>query len=186
VRSVKIVVSFIVTVILFGCASTSMTRFKDPDYQNAHFKRVLIIAITNNFGDRQKLESKMVKAFSIVGIYALESYKLFPPTRDLTNKEKANLLHHNNMDALLLMSPGTNGVSSYYVPITSSTTTTEGNIQVSGHTGYYSQESTTTHQGGYTLHKPWANFQTKLIDASNGKTVWIASSFSSGNPKFDS
>ena len=158
-----------------------MTSFKDPDYQNAEFKRILVVANTNDLEDRQKLESKMVEAFSEIGVYALESYKLFPPTRELTDEEKVDLLLKNNIDAFISISVGESGVSEVYIPQTSSTTKTEGNVNVYGNTARYKEKSTTTYQGGYTLNKPWAKFETKLYDVSNGQMAWIASSFTGGN-----
>lgn len=180
-NSIKYFINFGFLLFLFGCASTRMTSFKDPDYQNTEFKRMLVVANTNDLEDRQKLEFKMVEAFSEAGVYALESYKLFPPTRELTDEEKVDLLLKNDIDAFISISVGESGVSEVYVPQTSSTTKTKGEVNVYGNTARYKEKSTTTYQGGYTLNKPWAEFETKLYDVSNGQMAWIASSFTSGN-----
>ena len=166
---------------LVSCASTRMTSFKDPDYQKAEFKRILIVANTNNLEDRQKLESKMVEAFSDIGVFAMESFRLFPPTRELTDEDKVDLLLKNNIDAFISISVGESGVDEIYVPQTSSTTKTKGEVNVYGNTAHYKEKSTTTYQGGYTLNKPWAEFETKLYDVSNGQMAWISSSFTKGN-----
>lgn len=173
--------SFFVILFLISCASTRMTSFKDPDYQKAEFKRILVVANTNDLEDRQKLESKMVEKFSDIGVFALESYRLFPPTRDLSEEEKVELLLKNNIDAFISISVGESGVSEVYVPQTSSTTKTKGSVSVYGNTAEYEEKSTTTYQGGYTLKKPWAEFETRLYDVSNGQMAWIASSFTGGN-----
>ena len=180
-NSIKYFINLGFLLFLFGCASTRMTSFKDPDYQSTKFKRILVVANTNDLEDRQKLESKMVEAFSDIGVYAMESFRLFPPTRELTDEEKVNLLLKNDIDAFISISVGESGVSEVYVPQTSSTTKTEGNVSVYGNTARYKEKSKTTYQGGYTLNKPWAEFETKLYDVSNGKMAWIASSFTGGN-----
>lgn len=180
-NSIKYFINLGFLLFLFGCASTRMTSFKDPDYQNTKFKRILVVANTNDLEVRQKLEFKMVEAFSEAGVYALESYKLFPPTRELTDEEKVDLLLKNDIDAFLLISVGESGVSEVYVPQTSSTTKTKGEVNVYGNTARYKEKSKTTYQGGYTLYKPWAEFETKLYDVSNGQMAWIASSFTGGN-----
>lgn len=180
-NSIKYFINIGFLLFLFGCASTRMTSFKDPDYQNTEFKRILVVANTNDLEDRQKLEFKMVEAFSEAGVYALESYKLFPPTRELTDEEKVDLLLKNDIDAFISISVGESGVSEVYVPQTSSTTKTKGEVNVYGNTARYKEKSTTTYQGGYTLNKPWAEFETKLYDVSNGQMAWIASSFTGGN-----
>lgn len=168
-------------IILVGCASTRMTSFKDPDYQKAEFKRILVVANTNDLEDRQKLESKMVEEFSNIGLFALESFRLFPPTRELTDEDKVELLLKNDIDAFISISIGESGVDEVYVPQTSSTTKTKGEVNVYGNTARYKEKSTTTYQGGYTLNKPWAEFETKLYDVSNGQMAWISSSFTKGN-----
>jgi len=168
-------------IILVGCASTRMTSFTDPDYQKAEFKRILVVANTNDLEDRQKLESKMVEEFSNIGVFALESFRLFPPTRELTDEDKVELLLKNDIDAFISISVGESGVREVYVPQTSSTTKTKGNVNVYGNTATYKEKSTTTYQGGYTLNKPWAEFETQLYDVSNGQMAWIATSFTGGN-----
>jgi hypothetical protein len=180
-KFIKYSIYLLMAFILVSCASTKMTSFKDPDYQNAKFKRILIVANTNDLQDRQKLESKMVEAFTENGVFALESYKLFPPTRELTDEEKVDLLLKNDIDAFISISVGESGVDEVYVPQTSSTKKTKGEVNVYGNTARYNEKSTTTYQGGYTLNKPWAKFETKLYDVSNGQMAWISSSFTKGN-----
>jgi len=180
-RFIQCYISFFIILFLVSCASTRITSFKDPDYQNKDFNRILIVANTNDLEDRQKLESKMVEEFSNIGIYALESIRLFPPTSELTDEDKVELLLKNNIDAFISISVGESGVSEVYVPQTSSATKTKGNVSVYGNTATYKEKSTTTYQGGYTLNKPWAEFETKVYDVSNGQMAWIASSFTGGN-----
>lgn len=180
-KSMKYFISLFVAFLIVSCASTKMTSFKDPDYQKAEFKRILIVANTNDLEDRQKLESKMVEELSNIGVFALESFRLFPPTRELTDEEKVNLLLKNDIDAFISISVGESGVDEVYVPQTSSTTKTKGEVNVYGNTARYKEKSTTTYQGGYTLNKPWAEFETKLYDVSNGQVAWISSSFTKGN-----
>ncbi len=180
-KSTRYFISLLCSILLVGCASTKMTSFKDPDYQKVEFKKILIVANTNDLGNRQKLESKMVEEFSDIGVFALESFRLFPPTRDLTDDEKVELLLNSNIDAFISISVGESGEKEVYIPKTSTTTETKGKVNVYGNTATYKEESTTTNQGGYTVTKPWAEFETKLFDVSNGRMVWIATSFTGGN-----
>lgn len=180
-KLIKYSISLFMILFLVSCASTRMTSFKDPDYQKAEFKRILVVANTNDLEDRQKLESKMVEAFSEIGVFAMESFRLFPPTRELNDEDKVELLLKNDIDAFISISVGESGVDEVYVPQTSSTTKTKGEVNVYGNTARYKEKSTTTYQGGYTLNKPWAEFETKLFDVSNGQMAWIASSFTGGN-----
>lgn len=54
-------------------------------------------------------------------------------------------------------------------------------MSVYGNRATYHEKSKTTTYGGYTITKPWAQFDAKLFDVSNGQNAWIASTFSGGN-----
>jgi hypothetical protein len=176
-----IAVGLITLFSLFGCASTKMTSFKDPAFQSVSFKRILVVANTSDLEWRRKIEARMVQAFREVGVFAIEGVQLFPPTRELTDDEKVNILLQNNIDAYVSVSVGESGVKEVYVPPTGSTTKTEGKVRVSGNQADYEEKSTTRIHGGYTLSKPWADFETKLFDVSSGQNAWLASSHTGGN-----
>lgn len=180
-KLIKNAIFLFIIFFLSDCASTSITSFKDPDYKKADFKRILVVVNSSDLGNRLKLETKMAEEIRKVGIFAMESYQLFPPTREIGDEDKVKLLIDNNIDSFISISVGESGVDNVYIPPTSSITKTEGNVNVYGNQASYEEKSKTTYQGGYTLSKPWAEFNTKLYDVSNGRMVWIASSFTGGN-----
>jgi len=171
----------IAIVLLAGCATTKMTSFKDPAFQSISFKRILVVANTSDLEWRRKIETRMVKSFQDIGVFAIEGVQLFPPTREPTADEKVDILIKNKVDAYVSVSVGESGVKEEYVPSTESTTKTKGSVRVSGDRADYAEKSTTKVDGGYTLSKPWAGFQTKLFDVSSGQNAWVASSFTGGN-----
>jgi len=67
------------------------------------------------------------------------------------------------------------------MPVTSTSTKTEGNVNVYGNNAKYKEKSKTTYQGGQTYSKPWADYEANLYDVSNGKMAWIASAHTKGN-----
>lgn len=164
-----------------GCASTSMTSFTDPAYRATNFSRVLVVVNLSDLQWRQRIESRMVEEFRDKGIFALEGMNLFPPTRDLTDEQKVDLLLQNGIDSYLVIGVGETGTQQVYIPQTGSSTKKEGNVSVYGNTATYREKSTTTTYGGYTVSKPWANFDAKLFDVSNGQNAWVASAFTGGN-----
>ncbi|MBN1397199.1 MAG: hypothetical protein JXA06_04120 [Bacteroidetes bacterium] len=180
----KIIILILYTSLLigfFGCASTNITSFIDPDYKTTNFTRVLIIANLSDLQWRQQIESRLVQEFRDNGIFALEGINLFPPTREFTEQEKIDLLIQNKIDSYILIDVGETGTEQVYIPQTGSSTKTEGSVSVHGKTTTYSEETRTTNYGGYTVSKPWAKFDAKLFDVSNGQNAWIASAFTSGN-----
>ncbi|GIU70438.1 MAG: hypothetical protein KatS3mg002_1674 [Candidatus Woesearchaeota archaeon] len=180
-KSFGFICCFISFLFFSGCASTNITSFKDPDYENAKFNKILVLANTTDLSDRKELESYMVSEFSNFGIIAMESFRLFPPTRNLSDQEMIDLLLKNHIDAIITINVGESGVEEVYIPRTGSETKTKGQVNTYGNTANYKEKSTTTYYGGYTQKKPWAEFETKLFDVSNGNLVWIASSFTGGN-----
>ena len=84
-----------------GCASTKMTSFTDPDYRQTTFKRILILANTSDLERRLYFESTMAKVLLDVGVVAIEGFKLFPPTRNLTPERKVELLIQDSIDSYL-------------------------------------------------------------------------------------
>ena len=177
----SVIFLFFLSILLSNCASTKLTSFKDPEYDSANFKRILVVVNTSDLEKKLQLESAMVKALKETGIYAIEGFNLFPPTREFTDEEMVARLIENKIDAYISVLVGESGIEEVYVPPTSSTTQTKGNISVLGNTATYEEKTRTTYQGGYTLDKPWAEFETKLYDVSNGRTVWISASYTGGN-----
>jgi len=74
-----------------------------------------------------------------------------------------------------VITPGSAGSSSGYVPPTYTTSCTAWN-SYSGCT-----QVTTNQVGGYNYSKPWAKFSTQLYDAESGAAVWIATATTGGN-----
>jgi hypothetical protein len=153
---------------LAGCATTKLTSFKDPDYGQKEFKRILVIAATGDLEKKFNLETSMVEALTSAGIYAVEGHKLFPPTRDFTDEEKTDINLKNNIDAHLVINVKGLGDKEEYVPIWGANTVTDG------------ATSQTNYHGGYNTEKPWGEFETVLYDAANGKKAWIATSLTEG------
>ena len=149
-----------------GCASTSMTSFTDPSYRSTSFSRLLVIANLSDLQWRQRLERRLVQEFRENGIFAMEGMNLFPPTRDLTDQEKIDLLIQNQIDSYIVVGVGEIGTQQVYIPQTGSSTKTEGSVSVYGNIATYREKSKTTAYGGYTVSKPWAQFDAKLFDVT--------------------
>lgn len=176
--------SVVAGVLLFlsGCASTSVTAYKDPNFASKTYESLAIYANTENLEWRQSLEQTMVAEINKRGGYAVPSMSLIPPTRDYEPGEAARILfRENNIGGLITIKVGDSGVQQQWIPQTGSTTTSSGTVSTYGNTGTYSGTSSTTYQGGYNVNKPWAKMSTELIDLESGKKVWVASSHTGGN-----
>ena len=67
------------------------------------------------------------------------------------------------------------------VPVTGSTTTTDGSMNFSGNTAYYRETSQTRYQGGYTISKPWSKIKTRVVDLRTSRTAWLGDAETRGN-----
>ncbi|HEX2983979.1 MAG TPA: hypothetical protein VHO28_10600 [Ignavibacteriales bacterium] len=155
---------------LAGCAtaSTSVTSYKDPDYEQKEFKKVLITVNTKDLEEKFAIETRLVKDLALAGVSAVEGNKLFPPTRSFTDEEKTASMLENEIDAFIVITPEEFGVKENYVPVSESKKYVDG-------------EFVKTYEGGYKEDKPWAEYETALFDVSNGKKVWMATSSTQGN-----
>lgn len=164
-----------------GCASTKITSFTDPDYTKSVFHRVLVIANSERLDARLGLEDMMVKEFSKKKIFAIQSYKLLPPTRYISDSLKIEILLKNNIDSYISIFFGGKGIEQEYIPPLRNSTSSHGTISVSGNTATINTTSTTTNNQGVTISKPWAEFDTRFFDVANGRIIWMANTFTGGN-----
>ncbi|MGO9830704.1 MAG: hypothetical protein ACLPJH_11235 [Myxococcaceae bacterium] len=174
---------FAAAVLVASCASTKTTSFQDPEFRGRPFTRLVVLyANPLSLSGRQNVETHMVAALRDRGIYAVWGLSVFPPTRDMSPEEMSRALQVGGFDGLLVISRTGTGVQQTYVPPTTSTTTTTGTITSYGYgSASYSGTSTTYTPPGQTINRPWANFDTKVVDVATGRTAWIASAFTGGN-----
>jgi hypothetical protein len=159
-----------------GCASTSMTSFRDPSFATKAFHRILIVSPFADLESRTKSESRFVECFSRYAVEGISSIRVFMPTRTYTNEELSKLLSENGIDGVLLVTLADAYTAQTYVPTSSST---YGQATLSGNTINYS--AYTQQYGGYYISKPRVRYDLRLYDVSTGNTAWVASSLTRGN-----
>jgi hypothetical protein len=158
-----------------GCARTSMSSMPSPDLGGRHYHSILVVAAFADLGIRRETEDRFVSASSDGHFRFVPSYQVFFPGRQYTPEETGALLRKHAIDATLVIFPGQSGATSGYIPPT----------YTSGCTMWSSEggcaQVTTTQTGGYSYHKPWAQFTAQLYDATSGTGVWVASATTGGN-----
>jgi hypothetical protein len=167
-----------------GCArmnaSTDLTRVKDPAYANLAFRRAAVFADAPSLQQRRLIEDAVVFELARAGFAVRPSIEILPPTRDYTPEERVQALLAAKMDGIIVVA-GESGVTSVYVPVTETRTTTTGDVVVQGNTAQYRETARTDHQGGYTITKPWAKITTRVIDLRGGRVAWLAETDTRGN-----
>jgi hypothetical protein len=86
---------------LAGCASTSLTSYRDLAFADAQFGKVAVLASGVQLDDRIALENRMVGALRNKRIAAEAVIRLFPPTRPISDEELRSALLFEGYDAIL-------------------------------------------------------------------------------------
>ena len=167
--------------ILVGCASTRLTAFTDPAFSGKSFTNPAVYANTADLEWRRSLEESVVAEMRKLGLPAVTTFELIPPTRDLNPEDRVRILLENKIDTLIVIEVRQSGVEEQYIPPTGATTTTSGTVSTYGNTGTYQGTSYTTVHGGYNVSKPWAEMRTFVLDVASGRKARVASSFTGGN-----
>jgi hypothetical protein len=165
---------------IFGCSTTNTTirSFTDPAYRSTRFGRVLILAQMPDLEWRGLVESSLVAALRNQGVSAIEGMELIPPTRTLTDVDKMEILRRNHVDSYLVINVGALERQIYVPPTGSPSTPTSGG---SSKTGQTQDKRAGTATAGHTEPGPWALFNVKLYDVSNGHMAWLASVNATGS-----
>lgn len=167
--------AMVLALLLPACARTSMTSIPAPELRGRAFRNILVAAAIGDLGLRQDMEVRLASRTAPAQVRFVPSHQVLYPGRTYSPDETASILRQNQIDAVLVITPGDAGATSAYVPPTYSSGCTMWSPQ-SGCT-----RVTTTTTGGYTLNRPWASFTAQLYDANSGAVVWVATATTGGN-----
>ena len=179
IRQGSLVVAILAAFTINGCATTSVSSFRAPNFDGATFDKIGVFANTSNLEWRSSLEDSMVHELRELGGNAVATNSIISPTETLGADEVLQRLSNENVDALLVVTVGDSGVSEVWVP-QRSTSAYSGAGSMAGGTGTYAGSGSSVTTGGYTAAKPWAQMSTGLFDMATGQTVWVASSSTHG------
>ena len=149
----KTILFLLINIIIISCASTKITAFKDPNYEDIKFKKILIIAPFNDLEYRQITENTFKKSFTRYKINSIESLFLFPPTRKFQENDIIEIISKNEIDAILIIAFSDYWTSESYIPESSRKT---GSASIIGNSIYYNER--TAKSGGYYISKPRISF----------------------------
>ena len=114
------------SVLLAACAATQLKEsWKDPQFDQAPFRSVLVIGVSRSDAHRRLFEDGFVKALHASGIEASASYPLFPEEGPLSKEEIKQAVAKTGADSVLVtrvlrvrrdvnVSPGYAGPGGFY------------------------------------------------------------------------
>jgi hypothetical protein len=154
-----------------------MTSQVNHELAGRSFSKVLVHGNFESLEYRHLTERKLCEDLSrLTGCECLTASGVFFPGQEYSPEQVSSRLLELQVDGVLTLQPTGSGTSSTFVPQTTQTT---GRATVSGNT--VSGSSTTRTYGGYSISKPWANYEAVLWSTSDGKIAWYATAASVGN-----
>ena len=178
-KTLNTLVLSIFALYLFGCASTSITGFKNPDFKGT-VKNVIVYASVGDLQMRQTMENEIAIAFSEGGYGAISSMNVFSPAKKYTESEMVQILKQKKIEGALIVSITDAHTTQSYVP-KSTNEKTKGEGYVLGDYLYYKSTTKTETTGGYYINKPVVSFESVLFNVEDGLQIWLASSTTKGN-----
>lgn len=176
----RLLLGFGVALLLASCASTSLVKvWQDPNYSGGPFKRILVIGVSEDSGNRQAFENIFVTELKKRGVEAIPSYTVLPQDGQLSKEEIEKAAQSVNADGFLVTRLTKSEKETQYSP---SYVMSDPTIAYSaGFYTYYasawsSYSAYATPWGGYS--PPTVNqysvvtLETNLWDARTQKLVW--------------
>jgi hypothetical protein len=159
-----------------GCGSTQLVNlWKDPSYQAAPLKKIMVIAMRKNQLNRRMWEDAFVSALKEdkAGTVGVPSYQLFPDeipdTLEVREKTKAE-----GFDGVLLVARVEHGTVKTDVP---GYVSSEPYTEYSYRWGTYVTRYLTVSHPGYTDSQTVVSVRTDLLlPQEEGRLVWSATS----------
>jgi hypothetical protein len=114
------------TIVLPAFAGTKIVhRWVLSDQPMPRLKKILVIAVLENYLIRQEFEDEMERLFAKFGIEGIRSHMVLPPRNEMMEGELKQRIKESNFDAVLVIRPKAfrketkevvTGAKGYYVP----------------------------------------------------------------------
>ena len=178
----KRVISWIVcTGLLYGCATSTITGFRDPDFPSKSFNSIVVFAHGMALEAAALVENQICDKITPTGCHSGES--VLPPTRQYTPEEVKKYLTNSGADGVLIVAlVGDRSETRYFGTVSNSTAF--GNFSHSGSVNFYGNNALWGGRSVGTIasqtistpiygHSRTALGQLGLFDLGSGSIVWI-------------
>ena len=170
------------SIVVTACVGTRVTSYVDPQHDvSKSFKRVIVLGDGMPLDELMMMEKHLAWKISARGLEAIMSSELAPLTQKYSDEEYRRIIRKSGAAAILTVVLKGKRTRNHYVPPTYHPGQTTATVHTFGSTAYvntYTSPGYTT--GGFSVEKPSANYDAKLLDLETGKVVWIASGKSRG------
>lgn len=170
-----------------ACVKTKLTSYTDPSARAGYkIARIIVSAPDMPLAERQQVETKFAEQFNTQGIFVLRGIDAFPPTRQLTTEQIAQVVVDSRVDSILTITGYLKSTDSTYVPPTYHAGTTTSTVNFYGNYAYVTSNTTPGYTtGGYSIKKPVYSYTLHLWEASSGRVIWTAEADARGSVNAD-
>lgn len=184
-RKINLLLTVLLAITVISCGSTTSisASYREPEITNTNFKKVFIVAMTDNTYVQQAVENNMAKLMADRGAGTIKSMDLLPPNfRKVAEKKDKEMvlqkLREKGCDAIMTIAlvdakhetryvQDSFNTSPYY-PMSMSYYGGFGTYYMYGYDNFYSP-------GYYTEDKIYY-LEANIFDATTEKLVWSAQS----------
>jgi hypothetical protein len=152
----------------FALRSTKQESFTDPDYLEYQPKVVAILVLSDNLEVRTIIQERLAKDLEKRGIKVFFHEKLFPPTRDWDDAQRAEIYEKYSIEAGIVVGVGE---SSQDIRQYGSQTWGSANATAYGNSATAYGSSTTTALVSATSN---ASFSGVMVDLSENRIAWTS------------
>jgi len=99
-------ITIVLMLAFFGCATTKITGFSDPEYSNRTYSSTVVLASNLGLENAAELESKICNKFMEHGINCYSFLTIFSPTREYTADSIFASLSERGIDSLIMLTAG--------------------------------------------------------------------------------
>ena len=155
-----------------GCATTRTTHiWKDPAFNKADLKNVVVIAVAANEGNRRIFEDEFVMQLQEKGIKATASYIMFSLDGPKSKDDLKVLLKPGGFDSVIVTRMVDKTTEQTYYPPTV-TYTGPPRAYYGGFYGYYNMGYSYYSTPGYTQTNDIVKLECNIYDFANEKLVY--------------
>lgn len=88
-------------IVLSGCVSTEITSFRDPEFKEVNYRKILVCAKSHDPLINKQFEDEMKYELDYQKIEGALCTALFMPSREYSNDEYQAVINRENIDAIL-------------------------------------------------------------------------------------
>ena len=167
-----------------ACSQGSLTKgdsYADPGWNGVAAQSMIVQVNTDSLAERKAIEDAVTTALQDRNLRSVQSYTLFPPTRDYSERERESIIGETSYETTLVITPYDHEVISQYSPPASYPFGSVGY----GSGGYGGVGIGIGFDRGYYSEEPLVRYKADLYLITDKRKLWTSDYSSQGHTGMD-